>query len=450
MDQNLWELIKRPALDALRKIAQYETVETSGEADRRAMTAPDSSGQTVSFGGPGRGAEDLDGLQELVEGIHQRPNTAWKFALPGTDIADRSSLMVHEIAMVPLVLAQRCAVLGEQSINEETLARLYREHEPYLIDPDPRVDVIVPILGAIFEEGTKFKEYSVIEMSGSLYDAFSAVPHIKDRDRSSLQRATHAVKLENVKCIPGGYGEYFDICMDEAGEDALARFFQGMAVALPGRTTYAQVGYLARGWSAFATAGPSAPFTHLLRDYALRLDRIDDREPVQVSPAKAEEISSLAEALLKAHLSVRVAARRLANSYERDDDEDRIIDLCIALEALLGSGSGETVHRLSLRAAALLTRAGWSDSKEIYSATKDMYSYRSRVVHGTPGPHKKDLLDIGGMPIHASRFALAALCTLLRLALQNGGFNPAKLDDDYIFSAFDVAAGGFQQNDQEE
>lgn len=138
--------------------------------------------------------------------------------------------------------------------------------------------------------------------------------------------------------------------------------------------------------------------------------------------------------------SARVAAKRLARSRVRSDPDDRIVDLCIGLEALLGSGFSETVHRLSMRAAALLVQLWGGSSAEIYKATRDLYALRSRIVHGDPKPYDEQLLQLGNDQIHVSRFATEALATLLRSLIADEQFEPRRVDQDFVFSAFDAVA----------
>jgi hypothetical protein len=75
-----------------------------------------------------------------------------------------------------------------------------------------------------------------------------------------------------------------------------------------------------------------------------------------------------------------VALRRFNQSYSRESDEDRIIDLTIALEGTLLAGvDDELQYRLALRGAALLAETRRPvDTKLVL---KTMYEVRSKVVH---------------------------------------------------------------------
>jgi hypothetical protein len=91
--------------------------------------------------------------------------------------------------------------------------------------------------------------------------------------------------------------------------------------------------------------------------------------------------------------SFDVALLNYTRSHQQGDDYDRIIDLATALEAILTGSDDETEGiglRLRTRAAALL----WSGSdpgRAIFDDVKNLYSLRSRLVHGAHIA-EKDLL----------------------------------------------------------
>jgi len=75
-----------------------------------------------------------------------------------------------------------------------------------------------------------------------------------------------------------------------------------------------------------------------------------------------------------------VALRRFNQAYSRENDEDRIIDLTIALESCLLAGlSKELSYRFVLRGVALL--ADNRNPKETKSLLQEIYTIRSSIVH---------------------------------------------------------------------
>ena len=90
--------------------------------------------------------------------------------------------------------------------------------------------------------------------------------------------------------------------------------------------------------------------------------------------------------------AVELAIRRLAASFSRPGSrfgqEDRILDVAIALEVLYG---GKTGRNLARRAAALLG-ASAKEQKRTFDQAKGFYDARSRIVHWK-APPSLDTLD---------------------------------------------------------
>jgi hypothetical protein len=161
------------------------------------------------------------------------------------------------------------------------------------------------------------------------------------------------------------FGYYHHMSATEDLMDKIDRFFEALAVEAPGPTTWAQMALISRSWSAHYTGKSFNVELITPRDYAIRLDsvtRFRSCSAYDLTSEQTEAILHNKDLLTRCHKSVRVATRRLVSARARTSDEDRIIDLCIGIEALLGSGFSETVHRICMRAAAMLTLIGWHSS----------------------------------------------------------------------------------------
>ena len=88
-----------------------------------------------------------------------------------------------------------------------------------------------------------------------------------------------------------------------------------------------------------------------------------------------------------------LAIGRLAGSFSRPGgrfgQEDRILDVAIALEVFYG---GETGHRLAQRAAALLAVTA-AEQKQTYDQARAFYDLRSNIVHWEKPHPSPDVLD---------------------------------------------------------
>ncbi len=85
---------------------------------------------------------------------------------------------------------------------------------------------------------------------------------------------------------------------------------------------------------------------------------------------------------------LEVAKLRFADSYRRDNETDRALDLIIALDSLLSEGADSIRYKVALRTAMLLETTGGERQKafkRIYAA----YGHRSKVVHGDTSPKKR-------------------------------------------------------------
>ena len=109
--------------------------------------------------------------------------------------------------------------------------------------------------------------------------------------------------------------------------------------------------------------------------------------------------------------ALNLAVRRLATSFSRPGgrfgQEDRILDIAIAMEVLYG---GMTGHKLAQRAAALLGTSA-TEQMRTYDQAKGFYYVRSRIVHLEKPSLSPDVL---GEALEAGRnLACLTLASLL-------------------------------------
>lgn len=87
--------------------------------------------------------------------------------------------------------------------------------------------------------------------------------------------------------------------------------------------------------------------------------------------------------------AIRRLAASLARPGGRFGQEDRILDVAIALEILYG---GKTGHKLAQRAAGLLGATA-ADQIRIYDQARDFYDTRSGIVHAKKAQSALEVLD---------------------------------------------------------
>ena len=115
---------------------------------------------------------------------------------------------------------------------------------------------------------------------------------------------------------------------------------------------------------------------------------VDSLDPLSLE--ELDRVRGVLPAYIGGDVSVRgldVAMRRYRDSRERHrpGDPESLLDLTIALEALVlndaASGHGELSYRLGIRAARLVG-ASFDVRSEIFDALRDLYSARSKLAHG--------------------------------------------------------------------
>ena len=115
---------------------------------------------------------------------------------------------------------------------------------------------------------------------------------------------------------------------------------------------------------------------------------------------------------------MKLAVRRLAASLSRPGgpfgEEDRILDVAIALEIFYGGKQG---HELAKRAARLLG-ADATEQIRTYDQARRFYTVRSRIVHAKePGPAASGSNSSQGMNTGPSRITIAsATCAQITCA----------------------------------
>lgn len=161
---------------------------------------------------------------------------------------------------------------------------------------------------------------------------------------------------------------------------------EAMCIATHVEVGYAQVLRWPVGWADRWTHDlPPLTAIATVRRYPYSFDEGWEATPTLIDRESIIRVPGLVASLRSAPANIRIASRRLSTAELRGSPDDRTIDACIGLEALLGEGRDELSHRLALRAAtALATRsASPANASSVYQLVKKVYSHRSAVVHGT-------------------------------------------------------------------
>ncbi|GAA5122674.1 hypothetical protein GCM10023339_41400 [Alloalcanivorax gelatiniphagus] len=305
-------------------------------------------------------------------------------------------------------------------------------------DEEPSIvtgTVLIPLLGVSIDEETAALPTSSdirVLRREAVSTTFGDWDDVPARDNQILTSATHVVELREVTLLK--WPQSSAVQLSEETSSRLDDFVAMLSLSAKGFVGYAEVAIM-------VPSDTSDPFVYsfLLRDFARRLDAASSFSSTELSGDDLMKAIARWRTLPRRHPSLRTAAQRLQVVWLREPgSHDSIVDLCIGIEALVGEGASELVNRISMRSAAMLATAGWQPSRETAKAIRDVYSYRSQVVHGIPGPYKKEMIGLGdGHPMHAVRFAMAALMNLLEVYFEHADLSPKEVDDRFIYAAFD-------------
>jgi hypothetical protein len=133
---------------------------------------------------------------------------------------------------------------------------------------------------------------------------------------------------------------------------------------------------------------------------------------------------------------LNIAIKRLNLCYERENEEDAIIDVMIAIEALLSDDtSQEITHKLALRIAVLskFDTMVKETPNVIFEQIKKIYSFRSAVVHGSSSANKKKEIKLSTKEVvPAVKKGIEYVRMIIRVLLNYPRYQDPKLIDSEL------------------
>lgn len=122
----------------------------------------------------------------------------------------------------------------------------------------------------------------------------------------------------------------------------------------------------------------------LIKDFS-KVGLVTTRHMYELGDNDIEKLQSFFKALAEVdQSSFSVAISRFNDSYTREEDRDRFIDLLIALEALFGESGDSVGYKIRLRCACFLGRFPeiGEDKRQVFDFLKEAYDKRSDILHG--------------------------------------------------------------------
>lgn len=314
----------------------------------------------------------------------------------------------------------------------------------YIFDGELNIDIAIPILFAGFE----FDSYCLSD--GVYIEKIPESQHkarhkVKSYNASAHQQvinaATHALVLKNWS-VPNSESIWtFNILSNARAYpiDIIDKFFGAFRIVTAVDTGYAQLYSIANGWAAHCTA--DLPYLQgvTLRSYPSWFEDFHwNVESIPMfSDTMINEVKTTFNILLKAkENSIDLALKRLNRCLIRDNEEDAVLDATIALEALLSDGNQEMTHKLALRVGALSKLDTISDREpsKAFSDIKNIYNYRSAIVHGSKNTEQKRIIKLSNeKSTTAHALAVDYLRMVLLILLKNEKYRtPTNIDFDLL------------------
>jgi len=279
--------------------------------------------------------------------------------------------------------------------EESIFGNIYREWEASVFLDELPFSIYVPIICTKFDFdiGTLDERSTVARMC----DDFHLARNV-ERDfnygvhRVVIGAATHALVLDGW-VVPNRTIEQSGEILTELGAFSsviplIENFFAALRAVCGVETGYAQFVIKPSGWSRSWQAHLPSVQIVSTRNYP---DHFEShgwlRDPPAINLETLTQVSLVYRALKEAKNNrLAIAAKRLNAAYLRKDEADSILDVTIALEALLGDeAKTEMTHKLALRLAALSVIEPFKEEKppEVFGFVKKIYAYRSAIVHGS-------------------------------------------------------------------
>jgi hypothetical protein len=279
-------------------------------------------------------------------------------------------------------------------ISDGDINDLYLEVEPTMVLDRLPIDIVIPVVLTSFdvEDQVELAPGLRIERMSDGLNRARNLGTLGHHDVHPLvaNAATHAIVLVGWT-MPWPDAWYH--AENRWPIDVIDRAFRAMELASPGvMPGYAQILIRPCGWARRwrADLPPILRGPTLVR-YPPSFTKLGWNTPgTHFGSDDLKAAGSIFQGLDSCAKPLSIAIRRQGNALLREKVDDRIIDLCIGLEALCGD-RGEVTYKLRMRVAALLTitaRTEGLTTKDLINGVKRIYDLRSRLVHGDdPGKY---------------------------------------------------------------
>lgn len=383
---------------------------------------------------------DLAAYDELRRFVSEQPALR-EYLAPdrlGDDL--REHVLSVNVADVPLEMAERHLHIQGWTVDEDALTRNYQELETWWLNEELPVELIVPIVAVDFAaDSMRFGDGSRVDR---LSEGEQLVRWPGQRLSNGLDRvlamSTHALvvpdnAMGNIEALA-----WLRPADAEVHNVRVERFFQALAAVTGAPSGYLQVLFRPLGWSPGYLADLPVLIPGPVQErFSARLDRRLSEPAAVVDAAGASQLQRAYSGLAD-EVSAELAGMRLLSAERRQSETDRILDLCIGIEALISDSSpGDTTYKLAVRTAAVLAERGLAAPSEFIDIMKRVYAHRSALVHGKRNTGKTGRVKLGEQTFSVEAAARFILRELLLARLNAPDLTPDEIDGRIIGGALD-------------
>ncbi len=384
--------------------------------------------------------EELAGYTTIFEYLKQHKEFKESNYFPHGTQEQSDNFFETTIYLFLIDILERYYLINKDKSNsKELLASIYIPIENHIYSERLDFDIAAPILFTRFE----FDEFSINEnivirrISDDYNKARISIRSYSPPVTTSLiSSASHELVLKNYSSKKPK--KFVDILFSQESvypHDRIETFFNTLKVCSNINSGYAQVIVYPRNWVEsykmdlpYITGTSVKRYPNWFDDFYWNVEELPSVNIEQIEDIKEVYLNFISNQNNK----IKIASKRLRYSYLRDNEEDSILDILIALETLLCDGDrGEITHKLSLRIAKLLDLFTEEyDPVVVFDSMKKIYAYRSAVVHGSSTLNSKREIKLPNIAKPISTISLAN--DYLRSTLKILTKNPKYLDPKEI------------------
>ncbi len=347
----------------------------------------------------------------------------------------------HLKAMVAGALDRYIHINKTSELVRDKLLPVYLPMEKHLFDETLSFTAIVPILFLKFElqQFHINESISVERLSDELHLARGWQGSWGHPDNFIVESAaTHALFIRNRSLANENWLKTSQAIMtpESYPVEEINTFFAALRIATGYLTGYAQMLALPMEWVSFYAADLIPIDGPTVENYPpFFKSGYWQSEVPTVNFGGADRIREVFNDLQRVFATkhaqrVHLAMHRLNLSSMRTTEEDGVIDSMIAMEALLSDGAQEMTHKVAMRLAGLYKIADRSRSEQAFKEMKDIYTFRSKIVHGSATLERHRQVDREGIKISVADAAVEHLRNAFGVLIKN----PALLDPKGIDS----------------